>query len=194
MGGGALTNEYFNNAWYEVQLLVNSGNHRHHARQPVDWVYNIARFLDMYRESHRPEPARLLITVIKALQWSDPKSGPENQLRGWRPDATVGPTIMVDNDWSPVFRGLAPDVRRAVTEAFLSAWLEKNLKYRTAQFFTQGTTGRNYAPPQKIADITGAAVWTAASKFEAAGVASSTVAQLVKWGHAYTNMAASLHY
>jgi hypothetical protein len=194
MGGSALTNEYFSNAWYEVQLLVNSGNHRRHGRQPVDWVYTIERYLDMYRESHKPEPARLLVAVIKALQWSDPKIGPENQLRGWRPDDTVGPAIMVDNDWSPVFAALAPDVRRAVTEAFLTAWLDKNLKYRTARYFTQGTSGHSYAPPPKIADITGANAWTAAPRFEAAGVSPETVGRLVKWGRAYTNMAASLHY
>ena len=29
MGGSALTNEYYDNAWYELQMLLNSGNHRH---------------------------------------------------------------------------------------------------------------------------------------------------------------------
>ncbi|PYU19329.1 MAG: hypothetical protein DMG32_24705 [Acidobacteria bacterium] len=51
MGGSALTNEYFDASWYELQMLVNSGNHRHRDRLPVDWVYLIGRYLDVYRES-----------------------------------------------------------------------------------------------------------------------------------------------
>jgi hypothetical protein len=94
-----------------VQIVVNSGNHRRHGRTPIDWVYVIDRFRDMYRESHRPEPARLLVAVVKAMQWSDPKLGPDNQLKGWRPDDTVDPRIMVSADWLPLFQPLKPDVR-----------------------------------------------------------------------------------
>ena len=194
MGGSALTNEYFDNAWYEVQILLNSGNHRRHGRQPVDWVYLIDHFRGMYRESHRPEPVRLLIAAIKAMQSSDPKVGPDNQLRGWRPADTVGPGIMVARDWIPMFEPLPPDARRAVTEAMLTAWLDKNLKYRTARYFTQGTTGREYTPPKAIEEISGSKVWEAAAQFEAAGVSPLTVKRLREWGRAYTNMAASLHY
>ena len=68
IGGSALTNEYFNNAWYEVQILVNSGNHRHHGQSPVDWVYIAGHFLDLQRLSGRPEPGRLLVAVAKAMQ------------------------------------------------------------------------------------------------------------------------------
>ena len=163
MGGSALTNEYFDNAWYEVQILVNSGNHRRHARQPVDSVYVIDHVLDMYRESHRPEPARLLVAAIKAMQFSDPKAGPDNQLKGWRPDDTVDPRIMVSRDWIPVFQPLPPDVRRGITEAMLTAWLDKNFRYRTAQYFMQGTTGRSYVPSKELATITGGKVWEAAT-------------------------------
>jgi hypothetical protein len=194
MGGSALTNEYFNNAWYELQIVVNSGNHRRHGRTPVDWVYLIDRFRDMYRESHRPEPARLLVAVIKAMQSSDPKLGPDNQLRGWRPDDTVDPRILVNSDWIPMFQPLKPDIRRAVAEAMLTAWLNKNLKYRTAQYFVQGPAGRNYTRPKEITAISGGNVWDAAPQFEAAGVGALTVKRLMDWGRAYTNMAESLHY
>jgi hypothetical protein len=194
MGGSALTNEYFDNAWYELQILVNSGNHRRHGRTPVDWVYVVDRFRDMYRESRRPEPARLLIAAIKAMQWSDPKLGPDNQLRGWRPDDTVDPRIMVSADWIPMFQSLKPDVRRAITEAMLTAWLDKNLKYRTAQYFVQGPAGRNYAPPKEIAAISGGNVWESAPRFEAAGISPQTIERLQKWGRSYKNMGESLHY
>lgn len=194
MGGSGLTNEYFSNAWYEVQVLLNSGNHRRHDRTPVDWAYVVDHYRSMYGESHWPEPSRVLVSVIKALQSSDPKIGPENQIKGWRPDATVDPRIMVNSDWAPVFQTLQPDVRRAIVESMLTAWLDKNLKYRTKEYFIQGATGRDYKPGKEIAAISGGKVWEAAPLFEAAGVSPDTIARLRKWGRAYSDMAASLHY
>ena len=35
MGGSALTNEYFNNAWYALQVVVNSGDHQHQGGCPL---------------------------------------------------------------------------------------------------------------------------------------------------------------
>src|SRR5579871_504899 len=196
VGGRALTNEYYDNAWYEVQLLVNSGNHRHHTREPIDWVYVVDRCKAMYLESRRPEPARVLVAVVKAMQSADPKVGPDNQVRGWRPDDTVDPRILVNSDWAPIFQALDPEVRRAITEAMLTAWLDKNTKYRTAQYFNQGTTSltQAYALPKELGGISGGNVWLAAPQFQAAGVSPDTVARLVKWGRSYANMAASLHY
>jgi hypothetical protein len=150
----------------------------------------------MYRESHHPEPARVLIAIVKALQLADPKVGPDNQLRGWRPDDTVDPRILVSSDWAPIFQTLSPEVRRAITESMLSAWLDKTTKYRTAQYFNQGTTSltQTYALPKELGGISGGNVWLAAPQFQAAGVSPETVARLLKWGRAYSNMASSLHY
>jgi hypothetical protein len=176
--------------------VVNSGNHRRHGRQPIDWVYLIDRFQAMSHESHRPEPGRLLVAVIKAMQSADPKVGPDNQVRGWRPDTTVDPRIMVDKGWAPMFQPLQPGVRQAITESLLTAWLDKNVKYRTAQYFNQGTssTAEAYALPKDLGGISGGNVWVSAPQFEAAGVAPEAVAKLLKWGQAYARMAASLHY
>ena len=74
----------------------------------MDWVYVIDRYLDLYQESRRPEPVRLLVAVIKSMQSSDTKIGPENQLRGWRPDDTVDPRIMIESDWTATFQPLQP--------------------------------------------------------------------------------------
>ena len=84
MGGSALTNEYFDASWYELQILLNSGNHRHRDRGPVDWIYVIGKFKDLHGESRRPEPARLLVALIKAMQSTDPRVGPEDVAQGWR--------------------------------------------------------------------------------------------------------------
>src|SRR5258708_2659372 len=58
-GGSALTNEYLSASWYELQILLNNGNHQHRDRGPVDWVYLIGRYRDLIYPIHgAPVPLR----------------------------------------------------------------------------------------------------------------------------------------
>jgi hypothetical protein len=177
-----------------LQVLLNSGNHRHRDRSPVDWVYVVGRFLDLYRESVRPEPARLLVAVIKAMQSTDPQIGPENRAQGWRPGQNVDPTIMISGVWAPFFQPLFSDARRAITESLLAAWLDKNLQYPVARYFTVGVSERSYAPPASFGGIAGGNVWEAAPLFMAAGVGPDIIRQLERWGTAFTDVAARFQY
>src|SRR2546429_3482203 len=106
VGGSALTNEYFIAAWYELEIILNAGNHQHRDRSPVDWVYVIGRFRDLYTQTHQAEPTRLLVAVIKAWQSSDPHLGPNNLREGWRPERNVDPRIMISSVWAPIFAPL----------------------------------------------------------------------------------------
>jgi hypothetical protein len=193
MGGSALTNEYFSNAWYEVQILLNNGNHRRHDRTPVDWPYSIQRFLLLQRQSNTPEPARLLIAVIKSMQSSDPKIGPENLAEGWRPDENIDPRIMVSAEWSPAFQSLPIETRRHVTELLLSAWLEKTAQYHPASYFHRGLS-QDYAAPAGVRGIYGGKVWEAASQFQELGVNPALIRQVEAWGREYTEAAARFQY
>jgi hypothetical protein len=77
----------------------------------------------------------------------------------------------------------------------LDAWLDKNLKYRTAQYFAQGKTPKeSYAAPKEFAEISGGNTWLAVPRFRAAGVSQATVERLLQWGNAYSTMAARLQY
>jgi len=194
MGGSALTNEYFNNAWYELQVVVNSGDHRHQRRLPVDWVYLAGRLQNLERLSNRPEPGRLLITVIKAMQSSDPNIGPENIDKGWRPDQNLDPRIMVDKAWAPMFAPLRSDMKQAITEALLSAWLDKTLQYPPASYFRLGLLASSYARPTDLRDISGGRAWEAAAEFRAAGVRGRLVDRLEEWGRKYNDLAGLFHY
>jgi hypothetical protein len=197
MGGSALTNEYFNAAWYQVQVLVNSGNHRHRDRFPLDWIHAVGGFYDLYRESNRPEPARLLVTIIKALQSTDKRIGPDDIVQGWRPNQNVDPRIMVNEAWSPLFEPLSNDMRRAITESWLAAWLDKNLQYPVGRYFRVGLTEASYSATGYEADyagFSGGQVWEAAPLFLAAGVNSDLVKQLQKWGASYIDMANRFSY
>jgi hypothetical protein len=194
MGGSALTNEYFDASWYELQVLLNSGNHRHRGRQPVDWVYVIGRFLDLQRETRRSEPGRLLVAVIKAMQSTDPHIGPDNEAQGWRPFQNVDPTIMVSSVWTPVFQPLSSEAKRAITESLLAAWLEKNSQYPMARYFTPGLSARNYAAPASYGGISGGYAWESAAAFRSAGASPEVVKQLERWGASYLDVGGRFQY
>jgi hypothetical protein len=194
MGGTALTNEYFDAAWYELQILVNHGNHRHRDRGPVDWVYVIGRSLDLYRETKRPEPARVLVAVIRSMQSTERGLGPKDKVRGWRPRQNIDPTIMVSEVWAPIFAALSAEERRAITEAMLAAWLEKNEQFQPGEYFTPGVSDDNYSAPANLGGIVGGRAWEQAAEFRAAGVSPKTVGQLQRWGRTYMDTAARFRY
>ena len=72
------------------------------------------------------------------MQSTDPNIGPENIAQGWRPDQSLDPRIMVDKSWAPMFTTLRPEIKQAVTESLLSAWLDKTLAYPPATYFRLG--------------------------------------------------------
>jgi len=194
VGGSALTNEYFSASWYELQIILNSGNHQHRDRGPVDWVYVVGRYRDLYEQTHQPEPARLLVAVIKALQSTDPRVGPEDVSKGWRPDQNVDPRIMISFDWEPIFRPLPMEVHRVLTASLLAAWMDKNQQYAIAKYLPMGATKSAYAAPRTYGEITGGKVWESAKEFRDAGVAPELVQRLQQWGISYHERAVRIQY
>ncbi len=194
MGGSGLTNEYFSSAWYQLQITVNSGSHKHHGRAPLDWPYLVGHFRDLEQLSGEPEPGRLLVTVIKALQSTDSNIGPENVDEGWRPERTIDPRIMVAPEWSKTFSALDAQTRLAITQSLLAAWLDKNLHYPAGAYFQLGRSASGYLPPADLQGISGGRAWEEAGAFTAAGVDQRLVAQLQNWGKTYTSLAGLFHY
>jgi hypothetical protein len=194
VGGSGLNNEYLSASWYELQIILNSGNHRHRDRTPVDWIYLIGHFNELYVLSHEPEPVRLLVAVIKALQSTDPRASPADLEQGWRPERGIDPRIMISPRWAAEFSPLPLEVRRAVTESMLSAWMNKNLQYSLAEYLPIPTPPQDYKPPNVYSDISGGRAWQASQQFGAAGVSEEVVAGLENWGIAYMDCAVRLQY
>lgn len=193
VGGSALSNAYFNAAWYELQILLNSGNHQHRDRSPIDWVYMVGWFQGLYAQTHQAEPVRLLVAIIKAQQSADPRRGPEDAHRGWQPDRNLDPRIMVSPAWAPIFKPLGVETRRALTTAFLSAWMDKTLRYSISQYLPVGIRAESYSYGA-YGDITGGEVWNAAAQFREAGVSDDFIDRLLQWGSVYADRAARLQY
>ncbi len=194
IGGSALTNEYLSASWYELQIILNSGNHRHRDRTPVDWVYLIGQFRNLYSLTRYPEPVRLLVAVTKAMQSTDPRLGPDDLSHGWRPDRSVDPRILVSPDWSSQFTPFSAEVRRALAESLVTAWLDKTQQYPIAKYLPLPSLQRDYTAPNEYADITGGKLWEAAGEFRAAGVSTDLLDRVQAWGVAYTDRAARLQY
>jgi hypothetical protein len=194
VGGSALTNEYLNAAWYELQIILNSGNHQHRERAPVDWVYVIGGFLDLHAQTHQPEPARLLVALVKALQSADPLLGPDNLKQGWRPNDNVDPRIMISPVWAPMFKPLPVELHQALTASLLAAWMDKNLQYPITKHLPVGVPKRPYTQPSSYGDISGGKVWESAREFRDAGVSADLVQHLQQWGVAYNHRAARIQY
>ena len=193
IGGSALSNEYLNSAWYELQLVLNSGNHHHYGRSPVDWIYLIGHFKELYSQTHQPEPARLLVAVTKAMQSTDPRLGPQDPSRGWRPDQSIDPRIMVSLAWEPLFRPLPVELRRALISSLLTAWMDKTEQYAVADYLPLGQPYA-YHPSHIYSEISGGRVWQSAQQFREAGVSSELIDRLLQFGTAFTDRAARIHY
>jgi hypothetical protein len=194
VGGSALSNEYFTASWYELQIVLNSGNHQHRDRGPVDWVYLIGRFLDLHAQTHQPEPVRLLVAVTKALQSTDPRLGPDDVKQGWRPEQNIDPRIMISPVWAPIFKPLPTEVYQALTASLLAAWMDKNLQYPMAKHLPLGLPRHAYTPSGTYGDISGGKVWEAAQQFRESGVPAELVRRLQQWGIAFTDRAARIQY
>lgn len=157
-------------------------------------MYFIDQFPDLYVQSHKPEPVRLLVAVTKALQSTDPHLGPDDYRRGWRPDQNVDPRIMISYEWAPFFKPFPSEVRRALTESLLAAWMNKNLQYPIAEYLPLRSLQSDYSARYSYNGITGGKVWEAAQDFRAAGVSEDLIDRLLNWGVAYTDRADRLQY
>jgi hypothetical protein len=193
MAGSGLTNEYFNNAWYELQMLRNDGGHQPHGRGPVDWVY-VGHERELERWSGVAEPGRVLVTVIAAMQSTTRKIGPQDSAKGWRPDQIIDPRMMVAPEWSQTFAGLPAQERRGIAQAWLSAWLEKCTSYPLAEYFHLSQLPGSYEPPKEQLAISGGKVWESASRFRAAGVDAKLVDRLEQWGSQYLMTSSLFQY
>src|SRR5262249_53553023 len=149
---------------------------------------------DLYSQSNQPEPVRLLVAVTKAMQSTDPRLGPSDYRHGWRPDQNVDPRIMVSAEWTPFFKPLPFEVRHALTEPLLTAWMDKTLQYPIPEYLPMGSLERDYKPLYDHREISGGRVWSAARAFRSAGVSDDLINRLLKWGLAYTDRAESLQY
>ena len=190
MSGSALLNEYFSSAWYELQSILD-GSGQHHS----DALYRLRSFLSLKEASGVREPGRLLTQAIGSLQRTSPSKGPDRYEDGWRPERNIDPRLLVDAQWGDIFADLPPDTRRAIVEAMLTAWLDKNERYPVVSYFQRGRTAHDYLPKDKaLRAVTGGRAWDALPAFGELGVRPALLKRLAAWGAVWTDVAARFQY
>ncbi|NND72401.1 MAG: hypothetical protein HKN43_12575 [Rhodothermales bacterium] len=66
--GSPLQNIFMTTAWYELQLIVNSGNRHGLSIRPMDWKYHYGHIADISKWSGIDEPVRYLKSYVKNMQ------------------------------------------------------------------------------------------------------------------------------
>ncbi|MCY1075728.1 hypothetical protein [Archangium lansingense] len=128
---------YFSMAWYQLQLVLNSGNHHQDAttrngQRPVDWPYVYGFLKDLMNDTggQSPTGAWLVYWMTKAMQVHDNGLGPEFPYSaGWNTRNVGNVTLLVHPDFRRGWTETPDTERRQIMEALLSTWLAKNLQY-----------------------------------------------------------------
>jgi cytochrome c553 len=77
----SIEGDYFNNAWYYLQALINPGQRTRGIVDPVDWDYSLRHFFQLGERTQFWEPLRYVATTAKMYQERDNGAGPDNT--GW---------------------------------------------------------------------------------------------------------------
>jgi hypothetical protein len=173
-GSVETTDEYLNNAWYQLQSVVGSAK--------LDWPYLARHLRDLQRVSGRPEPGRLIAMLYQAFESGEP------------PQRNLDPRILVAPEWASAFAPLDPAAKKALTESLLNAWLDTRQRYPPTAYFNRGAPPPVYQLPPDLRGVAGGRAWEALSQFEANGVGLATLKRLRDSGRRYTALAELYHY
>lgn len=153
-GDGKLTNDYFANAWYELQILLNpsSRNAINGGFHTIDWGYMSGLFGDLSRSSKSGEPMRATTFALKAMQEHDNGYGPDgtgegdttNAWWGWNlRDNLANMNRSLADNWSE-----QPNPKPLVQTTF-QVWMEQNGRYDADQW-----AGLSFGKPNDTYSLT----------------------------------------
>lgn len=143
--GSKVKYEYLNNAWYELQMITNSGGRAHKGNDPIDWPYLRGRVKDLYVASHSPQAMRLAAYLIKGIQEGSNGIGPEERFTGWNPMNLADISTLVSPSFEGAWGDTPHEVRAEVLDDICSAWLSKVTQYPPERYYAAG-----YAKPTEM--------------------------------------------
>ena len=72
---GDVTNTYYDTAWYELQVIINSGNRETASLKPVDWKYHFSHIGDWKKASGISHGTRYIAAYTKVIQNANNRHG-----------------------------------------------------------------------------------------------------------------------
>jgi hypothetical protein len=101
---------------------------------------------------------------------------------------------MISPAYEPLFSPFPSEIRRALTNSLLAAWLGKNSQYPIAEYLPIGLNSYSYTSFRGYGTISGGKAWEATNQFRRAGVTDELIDRLQQWGAEFTDRAARIRY
>lgn len=181
IGGTGLTNEFFANAWYYLQLILDNGNRHNEGSDPIDWPYAYGNLKDLNALSGVAEPMRMTLWLIKGMQNADNGIGPEMAYKGWNTRDVADVSRLVHYSWEPMWKDTPAEQRRQICQAMLGTWFEKTKRYTPDQYYRGGLAAPDYVPTANADGSWGDRVWYMIPKFRSYGVDATLLNSLCDW-------------
>jgi hypothetical protein len=179
LGGSALYQKYVSNSWDELQMIVNNGNRKNVGNGPIDWGYNYGNIVNLSQLSGVSEPMRFLTQLVKAMQDTDNGYGPDAPVYGWAPGSS-GRVAMLAYD-EPLWTGISPAARAAISQAVLQAWFDKTKQYTPAQYYAGGQADPQEIPVALTNTNFADATWAMIPRFRKQGVDGALLNSIADW-------------
>ncbi len=133
-----INRQYIANMWYHMQPVIASGYGRGGGFAVVDWGYAHGLLKDLLNESKKNngEPSRMILLLAKQMQQTNSTGkGPEsNPFFGWNFMRDDDVSRLVFPEWTPMWAGTDPDLKRQIEETLVKIWYDKNASYPISQF------------------------------------------------------------
>ncbi len=141
-GRAELTNLYFANTWYWLQVILNPGarNSITGGWATIDWDYTSTIMGNLAQESGGKEPLRTLLLAHKGLDNGDDGYGPDGRNTGGANGAWWGwdlrdNSAQLANYWQQGWwENLSVPAKKPALTALYQAWLEKNGSFTVDQW------------------------------------------------------------
>ena len=125
--------------WYQLQLVLNDGNHHNPSIVPIDWGYLHALNLSAWRnDADLLTYSVMVLNVIKGIEVSMNGQGPAAKGRGWNPHVANIHWLAPGKTMNRHYKLVPEATRRAVAEVVLERWLTQCELYPRAQYEEAG--------------------------------------------------------
>ena len=127
---GDITNTYYDTAWYELQVVINSGNRETAGLKPVDWKYHFSHIGDWKKASGVSHGMRYIAAYLKVLQNANNRHGvqmPDGFYLRHTTLAWIHGLGMPDGGKNALYEldNIRPNLKRDFAESFTSEMLKK---------------------------------------------------------------------
>lgn len=145
VGGIPLTQHYFTDCWYQLQIILYSGQRVTHGDYPVDWGYVWGVLANTSRLAHVDTGVRMLEDMVKASQHSDNGLQPRLGGYGWSPQQEDTPPRYIQMARLTLAH-MQPQERTSIFNALSRVWWQKTRSIPAQAYYDGGIAAPDETP------------------------------------------------